>query len=172
MLRQEVSMKVLRIVSIALGALLVIGIMGAGIARLVINGPIGPLAGGELTGNQQPAPEDWNFTNTQMTIAVEVGQEDPHSVTVICFQVNDDLYIPAQDGADKDWPKMAIADGRAKVKIDKDLYPVRLVRVEDVAEREAAFESASEKYPQIAERASEGLPDSVWLFRAERRPWL
>ena len=165
-------MKILRIATIALGSLLVIAIIGAGIARLVINGPIGPLAGGELTGNQQPAPEDWSFSNDQFTIAVEVGPDDPHSVTVICFIVNGELYIPAQGAADKDWPQMAIADGRAKVRIEEDLYPVRLVRIEDVALREAAFQSGSEKYPQFAERLTEGVPDTVWLFHAERRPWL
>ena len=113
-------MKILRIATIALGALLVIGIVGAGIARLVINGPIGPLAGGELTGNQQSAPEDWSFSDDHFTIAVEVGPDDPHSVTVICFLVDGELYIPAQDAADKDWPQMAIEDGRATVRIDEN----------------------------------------------------
>ena len=162
-------MKILRIVSIALGAFLVVAVLGAGIARLVINGPIGPLAGGELTGNERSAPADWGFTDAHDTIAVEVGPNEPHSVTVICFVVDNDLYIPAMGAADKDWPNMAIADGRAEVRIDGDLYPVQLIRVEDPEMREIAFRTAGEKYPQIAERVSDGIPESLWLFRAERR---
>jgi hypothetical protein len=162
-------MKILRIASIALAALLLVAVLGAGIARLAINGPIGPLAGGELTGNERPAPADWSFTDAHETIVVEVGPNDPHSVTVICFVVDNDLYIPAQGAADKDWPKMAIADGRAEVRIDGDLYPVQLIRVEDPNIRETAFRVAAEKYPQIAQRASDGIPDTLWLFRAERR---
>lgn len=162
-------MKILRIASIALGALLVIALLGIGIARIVINGPIGPLAGGKLTGNHLLAPEDWSFTNDHFTIAVEVGPDDPHSVTVVCFLVDGELHIPAQDAADKAWTQMAIADGRATVRIGEDLYPVQLVRVEDDDLREAAMRSASEKYPQLAERAGDGLPEGVWLFRAERR---
>ncbi len=162
-------MKIFRIVTIALGAVFVIALLGAGVARLVINGPIGPLAGGRLTGNERVVPEDWRFTDDHDTIAVEVGPDDPHSVTVICFIVDGDLYIPAQDAADKDWPQMALADGRARVRIGEDLYPVRLVRVEGAEIREAAFQSASQKYPQFADRLSAGVPDSVWLFRAEGR---
>jgi hypothetical protein len=164
-------MKILRVASIALGALLAIGIVGAGIARLVINGPIGPLAGGALTGNQQAAPDDWSFTNDHVTIAVEVGPEDPHSVTVVCFLVNGELHIPAQNAMEKDWTRTAIADGRATVRVGEDLYPVHLVRIEDAARLEAAFQAASEKYPQLAERGGEELPEGVWLFHAERRPW-
>lgn len=162
-------MKILRYASIALAALLVSGLVVGVIARLVINGPIGPMAGGELEGNVLAAPADWSFTNDHPLIAVEVRPEDPHSVTVVCFLLDGELYIPAQDAAAKDWTQMAIADGRARVRVGDDVYPIQLVRVEDQAEREAAFLSATEKYPQLAERAVEGLPDGVWLFRAERR---
>ncbi len=162
-------MKILRVAGIALAVFLGVGIVGAGFARLVINGPIGPLAGGELDGHEKPAPRDWSFTDEHLLIAVEVRPSDPHSVTVICFVQAGELYIPAQDGIEKDWTQMAIADGRARLRIGEDLYPVRLVRVDDASEREAVFQSAAKKYPQIAERGIEGLPEGVWLFRAERR---
>ena len=162
-------MKILRTATIALGVLLVIGLIGVGIARLVINGPIGPLAGGALAGTQQTAPADWSFTNAHTTIALEVGPDDPHSVTVVCFLVDGELHIPAMDGAEKDWTQTAVADGRATIRVADNLYPVQLVRVEGETEREAGFISAGEKYPQLAEREGDDLPDSVWLFRAERR---
>jgi hypothetical protein len=83
--------------------------------------------------------------------------------------LDNELYIPAQSAADKDWTKTAMADGRAKVRIGGDLYPVTLVRVEDPIVFEAAIGAATVKYPQLGERVDEGLPEGVWLFRAERR---
>jgi hypothetical protein len=153
----------------ALAALLALAIVGAGIARLVINGPIGPLAGGQLDGSERPAPADWNFTNEYLTIAVEVQPDDPHSVTVVCFVSNGELYVPARDAAEKDWPQMALADGRARIRVGEDLYPVLLVRVEDDSERERVFLAAGEKYPRLAEQSGGQIPDGVWLFRADRR---
>jgi len=64
---------------------------------------------------------------------------------------------------------MAITDGLAEVRIDGALYPAQRIRIEDSGMREIAFQAAAEKYLQIAERARDGIPDSLWLFRAERR---
>jgi len=162
-------MKIVKYIGIAFAALLALAIVGAGIARLVINGPIGPLAGGELDGSQRPAPADWDFTEDHFTIAVEVRPDDPHSVTVVCFVSDGELYVPARDAAEKEWPQMAVADGRARVRVGEDLYPVRLVKVEDDSEREKVFQAASQKYPQLAKQSAGRIPDGVWLFRAERR---
>lgn len=162
-------MKIVKYIGIALAALLALAVVGAGIARLVINGPIGPLVGGRLDGSQRAAPADWNFTDEHFTIAVEVQPADPYSVTVVCFVSAGELYIPARNAAEKDWPQMALADGRARVRVGDDLYPVQLVKVEDDSERERVFKAASEKYPQLAAQSGERIPGSVWLFRAERR---
>jgi hypothetical protein len=163
-------MKILRIIGIAFAALVAVLFVGAGIARLVINGPIGPLAGGELDGSERQAPADWNFTDEHFTIAVEVQPADPHSVTVVCFVSDGELYIPAQNAAKKKWPQMALENGHARVRVGDDLYPIELVRVDDDFERERAFQAAGEKYPRLAEQAGGQIPDDVWLFRAERRP--
>ena len=163
-------MKIVKYLGIALAVLLALAIVCAGIARLVINGPIGPVAGGQLDGSQRAAPADWYFTNEHSTIAVEVQPEDPHSVTVVCFVSAGELYIPARNAAEKDWPQMALADGRARVRVGDDLYPVQLVKVEDQSELEGGFRAAIEKYPRLAAQSGGQVPDGVWLFRAERRP--
>jgi hypothetical protein len=162
-------MKILKYIGIGLAVLAVILFVGVGIARLVINGPMGPLAGGGLDGNERSAPADWNFTDEHFTIAVEVQPADPHSVTVVCFVSDGELYIPAQNAAEKTWTQMALEDGRARARVGDDLYPIELVRVEDDSERERAFQAAIKKYPRLAEEAGNGIPDGVWLFRAERR---
>ena len=162
-------MKIVKYVGIALAAILALAIVGAGIARLVIDGPIGPLAGGQLDGSERSAPVDWSFTDDHFTIAVEVRPSDPHSVTVVCFVSDGELYIPARNAAEKEWPQMALADGRARVRVGDDLYPVQLVKVESDSERQRGFLAAGDKYPQIAEQSGGQIPDGIWLFRAERR---
>ncbi len=162
-------MKILRTLSIVLAALLAISIVGAGIVRLAINGPIGPLAGGRLDGIERTAPTDWTFSDEHLTIAVEVRPADPHSVTVVCFVSGGELYIPARDAAEKAWTQMALEEGRARVRIGDELYPIQLVKVEDASELESAYQAASEKYPRIGAETDGRLPEGVWLFRAERR---
>lgn len=162
-------MKIIKYAGIAMAALLALAIVGVGIARLAINGPIGPLAGGQLNGIQRRAPAEWNFTDEHLTIALEVRPADPHSVTVVCFVFDGELYIPAGNAAEKDWPQMALDDGRARVRVGGDLYPVQLVKVENDSKRERVFQAAREKYPRFTEQAGGRLPDDLWLFRAERR---
>jgi hypothetical protein len=162
-------MKILRIIGIVLAVLFAITIVGAGIVRLAINGPIGPLAGGRLDGIERTAPTDWAFSDEYSTIAVEVRPADPHSVTVVCFVSGGELYIPAQDAAKKEWTQMALEEGRARVRIGDELYPIQLVKVEDASELEGAYQAASRKYPRLAERGDGRIPEGVWLFRAERR---
>jgi hypothetical protein len=162
-------MKILKTLGLVLGGLLALAIVAAGIARLVIDGPIGPLAGGRLGGEVRPAPADWSFSDDHTTIAVEVRPEDPHSVTTICFVAGGELYVPASRASEKEWTKIALEDDRARVGIGDFVYPVRLVRVEDEDELEGAFEAAVAKYPQIAEQTGGEVPEDVWVFRAERR---
>ena len=162
-------MKIVKYVGLGLAALLALVIVGGGIARIVIDGPIGPLAGGRLEGMERSTPGDWSFTDEYFTIAVEVQPSDPHSVTVVCFVSDGELYIPARNAADKEWPQMALVDGRARVQVGDDLYPIQLVKVEDDSERERVFLAASEKYPQLVEKSGGEIPVGVWLFRAERR---
>jgi hypothetical protein len=162
-------MKILRIAGLTLAALVALLVVAAVVARIVIDGPIGPIAGGRLGGEEQPAPMEWGFSDDHSTIAVEVRPDDPHSVTTICFVANGELYVPASDGAEKQWTKMALADPRARVGIGDLVYPVRLVRVEDPDELERAFQAAAAKYPGLAERAGGQIPEDMWVFRAERR---
>ena len=107
-------MRILRIVAIGFAALVGLAIVAAGIARVVIDGPIGPLSGGRLGGEERPAPIDWSFSDDHPTIAVEVRPDDPHSVTTVCFVAGGELYVPARDAAEKEWTQLALADPRAR----------------------------------------------------------
>ena len=144
-------MRILKWIGILLGAAIVLGALGLGIARLLVDGPIAMLAGGSLGDAEVPAPDDWSFAKDLRTIAVEVRPEDPHSVTVVSFVADDELYIPASRGPEKEWPAIATANGQARVRVDGTVYPVTLKRVErGTPEWDSAFAAARQKYPQIS----------------------
>lgn len=163
-------MKIIKwIVGLAVAAV-ALGALGLGIARLVIDGPIAMFAGGSLGDTEFPAPADWSFADDHPTVAVEVRPEEPHSVTTISFVADNELYIPASRGPEKEWPSIAVANGQARVRIGEKIYPITLTRVErDSDAWAAAMKAATAKYPQMAERMPDGAPDDVWLFHAARR---
>ena len=155
-------MKVLRIIGSVLAGLLLL----AGVAWLLRSNPVGPIAGRAVTGSEVPYPADWGFTDEHFTIAVEVRPDAPHSVTVICFVHQGDLYVPAQGGSSKNWTKYAIEDPRVRIKVGDQVFAARVNRVTDM-ELESLLASAAKKYDRLAEQ--EELPEDIWLFQIAPR---
>lgn len=129
--------------------------------------PIGLISGKKLSGDEVSYPADWAFTSEHPLIAVETRVGDPHSVTTVCFVYEDDLYVPAGDAATKDWPAYVMNDGRARVKIGDNVYPVMLTRATDL-DLNDVLAAVGGKYPQFAEATDEQMA-STWLFRVSSR---
>jgi hypothetical protein len=155
-------MKILKILGTVLAGLVLL----AGVAWLLRSNPLGPISGRAVTGSEVPYPADWGFTDEHFTIAVEVRPDDPHSVTVICFVHQGDLYVPAQDGSSKNWPKYALEDPRVRVKVGDQVFAARAIRVTDM-EIESLLASAAKKYDRLAEQ--DDLPEDLWLFQIAQR---
>jgi hypothetical protein len=126
------------------------------------------LAGKSVSGEEQPYPNDWLFSNEHMTVAVESRPDDPHSVTTICIVHNGTLYIPAQSGSTKKWPQYVLDDPRVRIKIGDKVYPVKATRELGLSVDEIVS-SAAAKYPRSAEMEPEDRPTDVWLFRISQR---
>ena len=157
-------MKVLKIIGVVVGVVLLL----AGIAYLTRSDPIFMISGKQLSGDEVAYPSDWAFTNDYMTIAVESRPEDPHSVTTICFLHEGDLYIPAQSGSTKTWPKYVVRDPRARIKVGEHVYPVMLERATDLSVDEVAG-ALSAKYSQFTDQDPADGPPDVWFFRVLSR---
>ena len=130
--------------------------------------PIAMLAGKRVSGEEQPYPNDWLFSNEHMTVAVESRPDDPHSVTTICIVHNGTLYIPAQSGSTKKWPQYVLNDPRVRIKIGDKVYPVKATRELELSVDEIVSSGAA-KYPRFAEMEPEDRPTDVWLFRISQR---
>jgi hypothetical protein len=131
--------------------------------------PIGPIAGGRLSGEPVSGPvDDWSFADPEPTIQIETRPGDPHSVTVWCVAHEGRLYVPSRHPERKRWVKNVLEDPRVRVRVDGRLYEGVAVRVTDAAEIEGVVPALLRKY-EIEPRDAEEERD-VWLFRIDSAP--
>ena len=90
--------------------LLFVGLVGCG--------PIVMIPGGELSGNVEPTPANWAFTDAVDTVQLESRPSDPYSVNVWAVAVGDDLYIAAGSGTETAWAQNIAEDDRVRLRIE------------------------------------------------------
>jgi hypothetical protein len=130
--------------------------------------PIGPIAGGRLSGEVVSEPvADWSFVDNHETIKVETRPGDPYSVTTWVFHHGGNLYVPCGDPESRTWVANVQADPRVRLKIGERIYERSAVRVTDPAEFEAAAQPLLRKYD--LDPPEEGEETEAWLFRMEPR---
>ena len=154
-----------------LAALVLVAALGLGvlwIAARSSDGPLGPLAGGALVaGELVPPPEDWSFLREVETVELQL-LEPPRSRTTWVVVSGGRAYIPAGFMTVplwKQWPRQALADGRALLRVAVRRHPVRLERVEDPGERDRVVRALGEKYGL----GEDPGPEALWIFRLEPR---
>ncbi|MDD9828008.1 MAG: hypothetical protein OXU92_06495 [Deltaproteobacteria bacterium] len=157
-------MKWLKITCLALAAAAAIF---AGLVWLYPN-PVGPIAGRALTGEEQPYPVHWGFTNNEETISLETRPENPYSVTTYCFLHEGELYVPADSGSEKRWTAYVLEDPRVRLKVGDDVFAARARRVEGPLG--GYLSSLLEKYQDdFPDGPPLAFPPDLWLFRIEAR---
>ncbi len=134
------------------------------LAYLFRSDPIMMISGKGLSGEEFPYPDDWRFSDSDLTVAVETRIDDPHSVTTLAFVHEGQLHIPAQSGSSKRWPQYVLADPRIRIKTAGKIFRARAERVEPLDIRDYR-DSLALKYSEMADRAPEDLPPDIWLFR-------
>lgn len=137
-------------------------------AWLAACGPLGPFPGGRLRGSVHPgAPPDWSFAREVKQIQLETRPGDPYSVNVWCGVMDGNLYVPSllilgnDDPGSRGWVRNVLADPRVRVRIEGTLYPLRALRVEDPAEREAARNLLLARYDVDPDEHAA----AAWIFR-------
>ncbi len=137
-------------------------------------GPLGPFAGGALSGPVATgAVDDWDFTSAVDHAQLETNPSDPHSVNTWCAGVDGALYVPTSmilgptDPSERTWTAHVADDPRVRIRLGDTIYERRAVRVEDPAELDAARAALEAKYElDPAERD----PDrTIWIYRLDPR---
>ncbi len=118
-------------------------------------GPIGPFAGGRLSGEERAWPATWEMASDIEQIQLETRGDDPHSVNVWVVVVDGSGYIAtslllgAEDPEQREWVRNVGADPRVRIRAEGLLYPARLEIVGDAALRTRLVDAFRTKYPEL-----------------------
>ena len=96
----------------------------------------GPLPGGRLSGELQKTAGDWeSIVRDHRFCELESRPEDPHSIQLECFVVDDRLYVQSHRWALSDgypfesWAKIWLEHPKLRVRFGEDIYQLEAVRV-------------------------------------------
>ena len=159
--------KVLKWVGLGLAALVLIVVLLDAFGGYFMDGPLGPIPGGRMSGPVVDAAEPLDWSGVEPEIEIEVRPDQPWSLTVWRAVLDGDLYIPSGGGARRRWTQVAVADPRVRVRSQGRIQEGCLVRIEDAEIRQRARTMLGEIYsfPGTAEEDD----GSLWLFRVDPR---
>jgi hypothetical protein len=114
------------------------------------DGPLGPIPGGPLASGTPVAEaiDDWSFAAEVPEVELQLASQD-RSRTVWLIVSDGKAYVPAavEYPPGKTWHRAALEDGKATLRIQGNLYPVTLAKIDDPALRDAARAVGAKKYP-------------------------
>ncbi len=110
------------------------------------------------------AVEDWSFTEDADEIFIETvtSYRIPHSVTVWCVTVGNELYVAADDADKKSWVANVARDPNVRLKINDKIYEQKLVPVTDATTIAAIDSGFVRKYEYEEEEADEDMTVGYW----------
>ena len=134
-------------------------------------GPIGPIPGGALWGEQRAPVEDWSFTDAIKEIQVQthVGPL-PWTVTTWVLSHDGELFLAAGN-CDRIWTHRVMDDPEIRVRIDGVVYELRAAQETGRAVGAVLAPVVLAKYMGIAVDSANWIEgeNSGCVFRVEAR---
>jgi hypothetical protein len=123
------------------------------------DGPIGPLPGGRLRGEEEPCPGDWTAFASEREVELEVSPDSPRSVRIWNVVQDGRLFVPGDFLTPiKRWPHQVVVDPRVRVRIAGELYRCTARRVSDSTLIDSLRRETARKY---------ALEPDGWAARSE-----
>lgn len=123
------------------------------------DGPIGPLPGGRLRGDETPCPGDFRAFASEREVELEVSPDAPRSVRIWNVVSDGRLFVPGDFLTPiKRWPHQVVIDSRVRVRMAGQLFRCSARRVEDAALIETLRRETARKY---------ALEPDGWAARSE-----
>ena len=116
-------------------------------------GPLGPFAGGELSGTYAEPRANWR--RVPETIQLEVRPQAPYSVNVWSIGIGPHLYV-ATGKEQSSWLSYLRADANVRVRVDGTIYALRAVEVHQSEERMRVVAAYQRKYGSAEDHSSTG----------------
>ena len=107
--------------------------------------------------------EDWQFTDQidEVFIQTRSWYGMPHSTTIWCAHVADELYIGSYGEDKKRWEINVLRDNRARVRINGKIYDVTVTKLDDATQHHVVVMAYQRKY-DMAQVFGEEIPR--WSF--------
>jgi hypothetical protein len=123
------------------------------------DGPVGPLPGGRLRGDESACPGDFRAFAAEREVELEVSPETPRSVRIWNVVHGARLFVPGDFLTPmKRWPHAVVADSRVRIRIAGQLFRCTARRVEDATLIESLRREIAHKY---------ALDPDGWAARSE-----
>ena len=173
----------LRKALLGLGAILVLVLLGGGVAWTV-NCPCETTPGFVLLGDSHDEPiTDWSFANDVSLCQIQVSiTMRPHSVNVNCMATPEgELFISCSFGDNKYWCPRVQTDHSGRLRLDGVVYPVFLNREMDQLRLDRVWSARMRKLQNPAVQAQQPggggtppaldtpRPDTWWSFHVTSR---
>ncbi|NRA09603.1 MAG: hypothetical protein HRU02_15720 [Myxococcales bacterium] len=152
-----------------LGLLLLVGLALFAVVAMAArfhDGPLAILPGGPLTSGTLTSAQgvDWSFATDIPEVEFQL-LEPPRSRTLWVLVDEGRIFVPCgflDLPLWKQWPREALSDGRALLRVAGRRYPVQAVRVHEPSLYAKLGELAAAKYGLGGGAASS--PDTTWFF--------
>lgn len=154
-------MRILKWIGAAIAAVVVILLFMDTFGGYLLDGPLGPIPGGRLSGPTNPDKHpDWS--NVEKVIQIEIRPSKPWSLNVWAVDVDGELYSPSAQGARRRWPPVALADPRVRVRTNGQIYERTIEHVTDPELKRRVLQALAARYGFDADDAIQ--KDTTWIF--------
>jgi hypothetical protein len=147
----------------------VIALLGA-----IACGPIGPFAGGRLSGDPGPAiVSDWSFADGLETASLETRPSNPRSVTIWFASIDSKLFVSTSmilgptTPSKRSWVAQVAEDPRVRIRLGDVVYERVARKIEDEDEFASALVALEAKYD--LEPKDRDPERTVWIYRLDER---
>lgn len=131
-------------------------------------GPIGPIAGGELAGENRPYPASWNEAAAVEQVQLETYETSgqPHSVNIWCVVHTDRLFfvtslVRGEEMPEKrGWVQNALANQAARVRVGEAIFEGNLNKIQDDALTSNVKDAFILKYDEDTDERTQ----NAWVF--------
>jgi hypothetical protein len=118
-------------------------------------------SGGKLDGTLTRTPQNWSFTDAVKTVQLETQPSEPYSVNIWVVAVGPVLYVHAGDNR-ATWVEHLEVESNVRLRIERKLYELVAMRVEDNDEFALFSDAYEEKYDR---RPGNENVAEAYLFR-------
>ena len=128
--------------------------------------PMGPIPGGQLSGEVKVTPNDWSAFSGVELVQLETRPDDPYSLNIWGVGLGKDYYIASGGGGESNWVDHILENSEVRLRIENNIFELKAVRITNEEELAQVLKRYKEKYDMEAQGEDAA---QAWLFRLDRR---